>query len=80
MSITRDDWLTALNEAGYTVDVDDQSAVTIGEFAEMFQVTTSTAQSRLDALVKAGKATVTQKWGTTSYGRRVQYKAFRLVK
>lgn len=79
-TITRDEWLQALTEAGVHSAEDDQSALTTTEFAEMFGVTVSTAHSRLQLLVAAGKAQATRKWATNAYGRRIQYRAYRLVR
>jgi hypothetical protein len=78
-AITRDEWLKALSEAGYQDDVDDRDAVTLDEFAAMCRIPRSTADSRMRALVLAGKAEKTRKWGVNSYGRRLQYVAYRLV-
>lgn len=58
--IARDAWLKALEEAGQPTE-DDQEAVTIREFAEMFQLRREAATRRLEALVAAGKATRTTK-------------------
>ena len=78
-AISRDEWLKALSEAGYTTE-DDQSAITVGEFRAMFGLTKTTAVNRLLALVESGRAVETKKWGTTPYGRRIPYRAFRLLR
>lgn len=78
--ITRDEWLRALTEAGVaSPDVDDQDAVTIIEFQEMFGLPRNTAAFKLRALVTAGKATETRKVVLNSYGRRQSLKAWRLT-
>jgi DeoR/GlpR family transcriptional regulator of sugar metabolism len=56
--INRDDWLAAL---GDIERVDDQSALTVREFAKVFGYAERTARKRLDVLVESGKATVTSK-------------------
>lgn len=78
MSINRDEWLKALAEAGYHEEHDEQ-AVTLMEFAAMFGIGRTTAQGRLAALIAAGKATPTHKWGTNVRGARIQFRAYRLV-
>lgn len=79
--INRDEWLKALTAAGFAnPDEDDQDAVTIREFALMMKIADYTAGTHLRGLVKAGKATRTQKWAMNSHGRRIVYVAYRLVK
>ena len=79
-TITRDDWLKALSEAGMSTHaVDDQGAVTISEFAEMFTLPYQTARNKLARLIRAGRATETEKTVVNSYGRRVSMKAYRLT-
>ena len=80
VSITRDEWLHALTEAGIdTGAVDDQDAVTVAEFMAMFNLGRNTAQHKLDALAAAGKAALTKKVAINSYGRRISQKAYRLT-
>lgn len=77
-TITRDDWLKALDDAGITGE-NDESALTVNEYAEMMGVSRCTAFSQLQRLVRLGKAAKTYKMGTTSYGRNIRYIAFRLT-
>lgn len=76
--ITRDDWLKALADVGKS-SVDDQGAVTVLEFAVMFNIPRSTASHHLRKLEAAGRAIRTQKRGRNDYGRDVRYIAYRLV-
>ena len=76
--INRDDWLRALDEAGLSL-ADDQGAVTIHEFAEMFgNLHHQTAWRRLEGLVSAGKAVKTRKFVTARDGRRLNAVAYKL--
>lgn len=78
--INRDEWLKAIDEAGMALE-DDQSAVTIYEFAELFGLVPNTAWRHLEKLVKAGKAERTSKRKTCPDGKRAwHYKAYRLLK
>lgn len=77
--ISRDDWLKALEEAGCHDSEDDQQAVTIEEFAEMFQLSRATAERRLRHLDVKGLAMRTRKRAPAMDGRVVQYVAYRLV-
>jgi DeoR/GlpR family transcriptional regulator of sugar metabolism len=78
-TITRDDWLKALSDAGFDDTTDDQDAVTTQEFAEMTSVHPMTASRRLQALVKLGKAERTFKQQLAPDGRRVRYVAYKLI-
>ena len=78
MSINRDEWLKALAEAGTPHD-DDREALTVDEFAEMFDVTRVTASRRLERLAIAGKATRVRKRTMISNGRTYNLLAYRLV-
>ena len=79
-TITRDEWLKAMSEAGLTThEVDDQSALTVPEFAEMMKCPRGTADTKLRALEHHGKAIKTRKTVLNSYGRLVSMKAFKLV-
>ncbi len=49
------------------------------EFAALFDLNHWTAERKLAALAKAGKATATRKRVTASDGRLIHYKAYRLV-
>lgn len=77
--ITRDDWLRALGEAGYHEDEHDEHALTVNEFAEMLSIPKTTAANRLHALVMAGRAERTFKRAVNGYGRRITFKAYRLI-
>lgn len=76
--ISRDDWLTALTDAGLHHE-NDELALTALEFAAMFGLTRSTAESQLSVLVAHGKATRTRKRLVNGYGRTVSYVAYRLA-
>lgn len=78
MSISRDEWLKALSDAGMAI-VDDPSAITIKEFAEMFGMSLTTATRHLVALVAKGHAIETSRHGMASDGRRCRMRAFRLL-
>jgi predicted ArsR family transcriptional regulator len=78
MSITRDDWLKAMEEAGAHDDRNDPSAVTIIEFAAMFGLPRDAARRRLNALEQAGKATVTRKYGPRRDGKMFRMMAWKL--
>lgn len=78
--ITRNEWLKALGDAGLHSTEDDPTAVTVMEFAAMMgNLGRSTAAHQLARLVHAGKAVETRKWVTTTYGRRTQCRAFKLI-
>lgn len=77
-SITREDWLHALDEAGVK-PVDDRDATTIAEFAELTGLTIWMAAYRLRKFVAAGKAIRTSKRGPDSFGRIKQLAAYRLI-
>lgn len=76
--ITRDDWLKAMEDAGLVQET-DQEALTVSEFAEMFELPDSTARARLDRLVEAGRAKETRKQVEDSQRRRTIVAAYRLV-
>lgn len=79
-AITRDDWLRAMAEAGVSSGlVDDQEAVTVAEFALMLGCSRSTANGRLEALTRHGKAIRTKKTVLNDYGRKINGKAYRLL-
>jgi len=78
MTITRDDWLKALAEAGVDDSTDDQEAVTAQELGDLLGVPRLTAERRLKLLAAAGKATRTRKRKQSSDGRMVSYIAYRL--
>jgi len=77
-TITRDEWLKACHDVGFRAAEDDQSAVTVTEFAEMVNVGEQVAMRRLRQLVEAGRAVETRK-RTLTHNRMVSRIAFRLV-
>lgn len=80
IAINRDEWLKALSDAGMDEDgPDDQGAVTIHEFAAMFDIHPTVAGARLRRLEARGKARRVRKRVENSYGRRVSYVAYRLT-
>jgi hypothetical protein len=76
--IARDEWLTALREAGVPTESDDE-AVTAAEFSKMMAMPRTTAIERLERLVRAGKATKTFKRCRRSDGDTIMAPAYRLV-
>jgi DNA-binding IclR family transcriptional regulator len=79
VSISRDEWLKALTEIGESVE-DDQQAITVAEFAEMFTMSKCTAARRLDTLVSEGKAARTRKrQRVASNNRLMSLIAYRLT-
>lgn len=81
-SITRDEWMHAVSEAGYVLDVDnDPQAITVNDFMAMFTppLTRRAAENRLEVMIRAGKVRRTQKLGTDSFGRTRRYVAYRLI-
>lgn len=75
--ITRDDWLQAMTDAGISRE-DDAEAITASEFAALMNMKTTTARVVLQRLVKAGKATQTQKRIIDSMQREMFVIAYRL--
>ena len=78
VTINRDEWLSALEAAGMSQE-DDQQAITVHEFAAMFDLRRFTAERKLAELVKTGKAIRTLKLTTSPSGRRMRYVAYRLL-
>ena len=78
MSITRDEWLRALQDSTVPV-VDDQDAVTISEFAHMFELSLWSAASRLRHLHRTGKASRTSKRSHDTAGRYRIATAYKLI-
>jgi predicted transcriptional regulator len=74
--ISRDEWLSALNES----DVNDPAALSMAELSALLKIARSTAQLRIDRLVKEGKAARTSKVVTTDTGRRYRITAYKLLK
>jgi len=77
VSINRDEWLSALRDAGLYQEVDSDS-LTVQEYADMMGLKRAKAQRQLLALVAAGKAARTHKRVIDSNGRQYVYTAFKL--
>jgi hypothetical protein len=78
LAITRDDWLHAVEQAGFDSS-EDPDAITRTEFEQMTGLKRCAATYRLRAMVDQGLATVTRKNIDTPAGRRM-VPAYRLVK
>lgn len=75
--ISRDEWLKALGDAGLNPPSDEE-AMTVHEFMELFNLTRYTADRRLQALARAGRATRTHKYSAAPDGRMRHHIAYRL--
>ena len=75
--ITRDAWLTALNEVS-GVDA-DPSSLTMREFAELLGITHGPAKRQMALLVQAGRATKTLKRIRRGDGQVVAVTSYRLA-
>lgn len=78
MSISRDEWLRALDDAG-VVQTSDEQAITVRDFQDMFDLERYTAERRLKALVTSGKAIRTTKRTAARDGRIRYMLAYRLL-
>jgi hypothetical protein len=78
-SITRDDWIRAIHEA-VPPPVDDPSALTPHEYAEIAGCAWTTARVRLLGMVKAGTARAVTKRIWYGDGRSKCIGAFQLIK
>lgn len=78
--ITRDEWLHALNEAGFHDEKHDPDAVTAPEFAALMGLARLTAERRLKRLVEVGQATRVYKRTLRSDGKPITLPAYRLIK
>ena len=76
--INRDEWMKALEDANLQPD-DDQSAITVAEFAAMFDLHHVSADRRLRKLAELGKAVKTRKRCPAVDGRRVFAVAYKLL-
>lgn len=76
--INRDEWLTALHEAGIGIPDEDAAAITVGEFAALIGSGVTVARVRMRALVAAGKARRVEKRIRDSQGRTQTVPAYRL--
>ena len=79
-TITRDDWLAALEEATAGRVDNDPSLLTYMDFAAMFGVAIGTARDRLRMLVSKGLAKRSTKRALTPDGKIRVVVAFRLEK
>jgi hypothetical protein len=71
--------MKALSEAGVPLE-NDQSALTLREFAELFGMTPRAAGYRLSNLIQAGKAVKTYKLSDIKdRGRKMRCIAYRLL-
>jgi hypothetical protein len=77
--IARDEWLAALKDAQPVLE-DDPSVLSTRELAEIFGLGLGAAKHRVELLVKAGKAQITQKPYRQSDGRIRTIPAYRLLK
>ena len=77
-NISKDDWLKAISDIGYET-VDDQSAVTIREYADMMGIPLGTASGHLRSLEKHGRAVKTTKRCASAAGRMLMHVAYKLV-
>jgi predicted ArsR family transcriptional regulator len=73
--ITRDEWLSALNEPVNN----DPNAITVVELAAMLQIGRTAAKERMAKLVKDGKAVRLSKIVTNQDGRRHRVPAYKLL-
>lgn len=78
-TISRDEWIKALEDANLTI-TDDPDAITVAEFAAMFGLPHATAARKLKALEAAGKAQRTTKRAPASDGRMMTCNGYRLLK
>lgn len=75
MTISRDSWLSALQQAE---DQGDPDALSVQEFAEMLGCKRFTAQARLNLMVEKQLAVRTHKYKNGG-GGRIRVPAYRLV-
>ena len=81
VSITRDDWLKAVQDAEAKArEVPESDAMTVQEFAAFIGMTRLSAASRLATLVALGKAERTRKKIRRSDGVVISATAYRLLK
>lgn len=75
MTVTRDEWLRALNLVAPT---DDPNAMTTSELAALLGIDSRRARERLSRLVADGKATRVTKVIRTPAGVAIRLPAYRL--
>lgn len=76
-TITRDEWLAALNEA---VEPENSDAITMREFADLLNIGRSSARARMARLVREGKAVTVSRTLVKMNGDRQRVPAYRLKK
>lgn len=76
--ISRDEWLRALESAGFD-DRNDPEAMTASELAAMVGIDRQAASRRLQRLEELGQATKTRKRVTSKDGRMLFSTAYRLI-
>lgn len=74
-TIARDLWLAALGESDAALDPD---ALTVQEFGALLEISNGPARTRLERLVREGKAVKVRKRITLSDGRTQPVGAYRL--
>lgn len=77
VQINRDEWLSAMKDAGLH-DEGDPESLTVMEFATLMGLKRTTAQRCLSGLVEAGKARQTKKRIMDSQQRAVIVTSYRL--
>lgn len=76
--INRDEWMTALKEAGMPAATQDPNAITASEFATLIGLSKGTARARLQVLVEQGLAEQVTKRVADGHGRVQLIHAYRL--
>jgi hypothetical protein len=79
-TITREEWLKALQDAEEPVDAADPNVLTATELQAVFGVGRSATQERIARLIAAGKAKMTTKRVRFVDGRVYTVPAYRLVR
>ena len=79
-TISRDEWLQAVDEAKRTTIVEDPSLLTLGQYAALMGVHVNTARRQLAVLVAAGRAERLSRVVRAVDGSMRRVPAFRLVK
>lgn len=80
VTITRDDWLKAVDEVSASQADADSDLMSYFDFAELAGIAPTTASHRLNALAAAGRAIRTTKRIIAGDGKCRRVVAFRLVK
>jgi hypothetical protein len=79
-TITREEWLKALQDAEGPIEPADPDVLTVRELQTVFGVGRSATQERIARLMAAGKARATTKQLRASDGRMRIVPAYRLVR